>query len=165
MDDITAIVIALFGGLAGVVLTLMVTRWSTLAIINSAKGTLRTQLLYEEKKKALKELHRIVEQRYETYAAFKDAMLAFLKTLEADFLPVELRDAISHKINELDKFLEDSGLVALGPSNEEIDSWMKDYDEYLKTLPFPEQAESEFEDRLKAIKGSIRHLISEQIKP
>jgi hypothetical protein len=42
---------------------------------------------------------------------------------------------------------------------------MTDYEEYLKGLPFPERAELEFEDRLKAIKGSIRQLISEHIKP
>jgi hypothetical protein len=144
---------------------LIAMRWSTLRSIESAKEILRTQLLYEEKKKALRSLHGLVEQRYDTYRAFKLAILEFLRTLEADFLPAELGAAIYSKINELDKFLEDKGLVAPEPSNEEIDSWIKGYEEYRQALPFPEREELEFEDRLKEIKSSTRELISEHIKP
>ena len=164
-DVLVTILSALFGGLVATALTLWAMRWSTLRSIKSAREILRTQLLYEEKKKALKRLHGLVEQRYDTYPAFKLAILAFLRTLEADFLPAELGAAIASNINELDKFLEDRGLVAPEPSSEEIDSWMKDYDEYREALPFPEREELEFEDRLKEIKNSIRKLISEHIKP
>jgi hypothetical protein len=166
MDDIVLTILsALLGGLLATALTLIAMRWSTLRSIESAKEMLRTQLLYDEKKKALKELNRLVEQRYETYPAFKEAILAFLKTLEADFLPVELRPAIEFKIDELDKFLENKGLVAPEPSNEEIESWMKGYDEYREGLPFPDREELEFEDRLREIRSSIRQLITEHIKP
>jgi hypothetical protein len=164
-EVVLTILSALFGGIVATVLTLIATRWSTLRSISSAKEMLRIQLLYEEKKKALRELHRLVEKKYATYSAFKLAILEFLGTLEADFLPEELRHAISSKINELDKFLQNSGLVAPEPSNEEIDSWIKDYEDYRESLPFPQKEELEFEDRLRAIKGSIRRLISEQIKP
>jgi len=166
MDDIVLTVLsALLGGLLATVLTLIVMRWSTLRSIESAKEILRMQLLYEEKKKALKRLHGVVEQRYNTYPAFKLAILAFLRSLEADFLPAELGAAINSKLNELDKLLEDRGLVAPEPSNKEIDSWMKDYEEYREALPSPEREILEFEDRLKEIKSSIRQLISEHIKP
>lgn len=166
MDDvILTILSALFGGLVATALTLIAMRWSTLRTIESANETLRTQLLYEERKRALKELNRLIEQRYKNYDAFKQAILEFLKSLEADFLPTELGAAINSKISELDKFLEDKGLVAPTPSDEEIDSWMKDYEEHLESLPFPQREEVEFEDRLKEIKRSIGQLISKHIKP
>jgi len=51
----------LFGGVVATALTLIPMRWSTPRTIESAKVTLRTQLLYEERKGALKELNRLVE--------------------------------------------------------------------------------------------------------
>jgi hypothetical protein len=140
-------------------------RWSTLRSIDSAREILRTELLYEEKKKALKELHKLVDQRYPTYPAFKEAILAFLGTLQADFLPVELKGAIESRINDLDRFLVDNRLAAPEPSDEEIDRWINGYQEYLDQLAPDERAEIEFEGRLREIKSTIMHLITEHIRP
>ena len=166
MDDVTqSVLIAVIGGLVGSVLTLIAMRWSTLRSIDSAKEILRTQLLYEEKKKALKKLHTLVDQRYETYDAFKLAILGFLGTLEGGFLPEELRGAIGSKISELDRFLVEHHLAPPEPSDEDIDRWIGGYEEYLNELPPNERAGIEFENNLRAIKGSIRHLIGKYIEP
>ena len=166
MDEIAqTISVAVFGGFAGSLMTLIAVRWSTLKSLKAAEERLRTELLYEEKKKALRELYRLIDQEYKTYAEFKAKVTSFLTGLESEFLPVELKNAIRTKFYELDKFLEDSGLVPPPPSDEEINSWIKDYEDSLKYYSNWERAELEFRDRFGALKGSIKRLVSQHIKP
>jgi hypothetical protein len=166
MDDISLVILsAIFGGLMGSILSLLTVRWSTLKTVKSAEEGLRTQLLFEEKKKSLKELRRLVDQKYDSYPSFKQTILAFLDTLEADFLPMDLRDAIRTEIYQLDKFMEDSGLVPSSEPDDEINLWFEAAEEAYQELSSWEKAEVDFKERLGAMKGSIRKLISDHIKP
>lgn len=166
MDEVSlAIVSATFGGLAGSLLTLIVMRWSTLKIIGAAEKSLRTQLLYEEKKKALKELRRLIDNKYKTYDSFRTAIVSYLHSFESDFLPKDLRHSVQSKIYELDQFLEDSGLAPPSPSQEEIKSWEEDYELRIASLDWVGRAEHDFEQRFGTIKQTVRNLIAEYIKP
>ncbi len=166
MDEIVKIILAaIVGGLAGSILTLIAIRWSTLKSIKAAEKGLRTQLIYEDKKKALTELFRLANQEYKTYPEFKAKVSSFLEGLESEFLPAELKSAIRTKFYELDKFMEDSGLAPPPPSDEELKSWLEGYEESFKELPYWEKVEAQFEERLRAIKSSIKRLISQHIKP
>jgi hypothetical protein len=166
LDEVwLAILSATFGGLAASLLTLAMTRWSTLKTIKSAQEGLRTQLLYDEKKKALRQLRELVDQKYKTYPEFKTAIFSFLDSFEADFLPPELKVSIRLKINELDKFLIDSGLAPPPPPEEDYYSWREAYEEDLKSLPYYEKAELEFDERFGTIKTEVKDLISEHTRP
>lgn len=166
MDEIAHIILAaVVGGLAGSIVTLIAVRWSTLKSIKAAEKGLRTQLIYEDKKKALAELFRLVDQEYDTYPKFKAKVYSFLGGLESEFLPAELKSAIRTKFYELDKFMGDSGLAQPPPSDEELKSWLEDYEESFKELSYWGQVEHEFEERLSKIKSSIKRLISQHIKP
>jgi len=159
------ILVAVFGGFLGSLMTLIGVRWSTHKNVKAAEERLRTELLYEERKKALRELYRLVEQRYKTYKEFKATVSAFLKGFESEFLAVELKNAIQNKFLELDRFLEQRGLALPTASDEEINSWVKEYDEYFRELPEWERAQLEFKDRLSEAKSSIKGLIRQDIKP
>ena len=166
IDEIVQItLVAIFGGFAGGFVTLLAIRWSTLKSLEKAKERLQTQLLYEEKKKALRELYRLVDQKYKTYSEFYVRVSSFLDRLESEFLPVELKSAIQTEFYELDKFMEDSGLAPPSPTDEEADYWVNVYKESLEGLTDWEKAEDEFEERLRTIKRSIKHLIGQHIKP
>jgi hypothetical protein len=165
LDEVSfAILSATFGGLAASLLTLIAMRWSTLKTIKSAEESLRVQLLYEEKRRALKELRHLVDQKYKTYPDFKQSVLSFLQTFESDFVPIELKNEIRSQIGELDKFLEDTGLAPGEPTEKEIDLWAEQYQEEIASLPVELQAEHEFEERLGSIKSSVRNLITKYVK-
>lgn len=166
MDGIVeTILIGMFGGFAGSLLTLIAVRWSTLKSIKAAEERLRTELLYEERKRALRKLYHLAEQEYKTYKEFKASVSAFLRDLESEFLPAELKNAIQTEFQELDKFLVGSGLVPPPESDEEAKNWTEEYGNYLKALPEWERAELEFRERFGGLKRSIKHLISQYIKP
>jgi len=166
MDEITQIFLsAMFGGIVGSIATIMAARWNTLVNLKSAQERLQLQLLHEDKKKALKELSLLVNKSYLYYDEFEKAVLSFFESFEADFLPVELKRAIKTEFDNLHKFLQDSNLEPPPASENEINLWLKGYEEYFKNLPSEEQAKEEYKQKLGNIKNFIKSLIQQYIKP
>jgi len=156
-ENLIAVVI---GAILGGFLTLIATWVNNRA----AEKRLRIQLYHEDRKKVLTQLYQLSEMKYKTYPEFKKALLSFLAGLQSEFLPEGLKKAIQSKIYEVDKFQEESGLVPPEPTDEEIDKWLEEYEEYFEGLSEWERAEEEFKRRFEGLKSSIKESIREKIK-
>lgn len=160
IDEIVKIIlVAAFGGFAGGLVTLIAIRWSTLKNLKTARERLQTQLLYEDKKKALRELYRLVER---PYPEFEAKISYFLEGPESEFLPEKLKSTILTEISDLDEFIQERGLAPPEPSGEEL---LAEYEEHLKTLTDWERAKHELEERIRKLKSAIKSLIRQHIKP
>lgn len=162
MNEIVKIIlVAVFGGFAGSLVTLIVVRWSTLKTLEAAEERLRSQLLYKEKKKTLMELYHLVEK---TYPEFNEKIGSFLIGPKSVFLPEKLKNASS--VKRFIAWLTNSPIVHVrvpSVSNKWGDRWMEllsTYSDYFILLIVPSWPRKRAEElkRLKKVKLCLKKI-------
>ena len=122
-ENLISIILAIIAVIVSIISLIITYRFNKKTLQQSEKN-LKIQLFYEDRKKAIFKLNKILEG--EKYFLVRTELLDFLKLPESLYLPLDIKKSILNKIKKIDELIKE-----------------KDYDRALKeSIPLASEEEA-----------------------
>jgi hypothetical protein len=149
--------------IVGVVLGSVITIVVTIVNNRAADRRLTLQLRRDDVLAGLTELHNISTTKYKTYEEFEHRINSFLGTLQAAFLPDDLKTLVQSEMKRVDEFMINAE-IRPPPDQYSEEDWAEAYDHWRESLPRDEQAFMELKDMFSALRAKIRREVEQRAR-
>lgn len=159
MELTPELVFGLIGMVTGIT-SLIVSIYFNRTAIKQTDRNLKTQLIYEDKKRALLSLQKIVDET-RILKDLREKIGSFLNSFEGNFIPREVIDEVYVSLRKLEKFEDEKSPY---PTQNQL--YGEVYDDYDPTegLNEFEKFDYYFENEFDSFKSSVKHSINKVLK-
>lgn len=161
MELTPELILGLIGMITGIT-SLIVSVYFNRTAIKQTDRNLKTQLMYEDKKRALFGLQKIVDET--SLGGSEERINSFLNSPEGNFIPREVVDEVRGGLRKLKEFEEENApYLTQDQLNEEVSNQYENYDPTEGMDEF-EKFDYNFEQKFNSFKSSVKRSINEALK-
>lgn len=138
--------------------------------LKQSEKNLLIQLHYEDRKKALFRLNEILHKN-KTYSTLKKEVVAFLDSLEGQFIPVKTKGWVYTQVKMMDEYIKNNNPdepyyddVYMAYKEKEIDRAVNEMEEYYANLKPFEKFNYDFSEKIDNFKSGMSLEINERLK-
>jgi len=156
MDPLTSLLLAAIGPAIGGLITLTGALIVFKLTNNSAERRHKEQLLHEDKKKSIRQLHQILDSKDETAWQWSQKVTEFLHSFDGSYLPDDLRSRVRDEMHDLQTKIE-----AAFPEfflDEEQRSIEEEQEALLDTLDDEQVAGLEIDEKRTKLRADLERL-------
>jgi|GEM_PF-6529501 len=153
------VIIGIIGTIIGIS-SLIMSWFFTRKALEQADRNLKTQLLYEDKKQALKKLQEIITGS--KYFELHEKIDLFLLSFEGNYVPYDVGKEIHNMLIELEKFENNNAYyTTIGEIRE--DTLAQDYEPPKEGMTYQEEFDRDFEWEIKSFKRIAKERLNKSL--
>lgn len=161
LENLTSIILAIVG-----IVSLGLTFYFNRKTLQQSEKNLKIQLFYEDKKKAIFELNKIL--RFSDNLSTKSSLIHFLESPESQYLPLDTKSSVLTYIKEIEGFMKEGGYDKTLEENQPFipeEEKLRMMEEEMIRLQDPEEwVNDQLQEKITSIKAKIKEESEKKLK-